>query len=514
MEDPPDAPLPESTSQDDLIEKDHAEDPAESSAESLRLGGKAPLPTIIALSAGPLMSQVAGALVGVINSIWIAQTLGDRGVTAVSTYNNFDTLGRAFAYFLQVSASTKISSLYGSGRPSEASQVFSDLLRLAVVCAVLAAVCFLPITKPIIRWFGASEDIADLGYEYIKPNLLGTIVPCVYLLGCGCLQSEGRSWLFAGTQIAAMVLNSGVFAPFFLFACKTGIGGVSYATLCGELIPAIVIVVLFYRGKFGIQPRVGDLLKMPSRESWEAIKIGFSQLLYQMSCALPGLFIRFYFGRSSKDETEFNDVMAAFNTTFRFWAVVASVANALAIGFLPAASFAFGAKRYGRILSLLIHATWMSIAWSAFSMIFTVAFPEWICMIFSRSEGYMAWAVFFERRMNYLAVLFPTAVIVNALLQSLQRGGLALMFCFGAQTLPLPLASSALYFTDKHDIPRLSYAFVLQFALAAAFAVPFIIFGIRQIWKRNDDVDNPELPLEEFDTDSRKEPLIAGDSPM
>jgi Na+-driven multidrug efflux pump len=460
------------------------------------------------------MSQLAGALVGVVNSIWIAKALGDLGMTAISTYNNFDTLSRAFGFFLQVSASTKISSLYGAGRESEASQVFSDLLRLSVICAILAAACFVPIARPLAHWFGASDEVCDLGFAYIEPNLLGAIVPCIYLLGCGCLQAEGRSWLFAITQLAAMVLNAGGFAPFFLFVCNTGIAGASYATLCGEFIPAVIIVILFYRGRFGIQPKIGDLLKKPSIESWYAIKIGFSQLLYQLSCALPGLFCRFYFGRSCKDETEFNDVMAAFNTTFRFWAVVLAVSNALGIGFLPAASFAFGAKRYRRILRLLFHAAWLSVVWCSFSMIFTVAYPEWICMIFSKSEGYMNWATFFERRMNYMAPFFPTVVIVNALLQSLQRDILALLFCFGAQTIPLPLSTTVLYFTDKHDIQRLSWAFLLQIAMAAVFAIPFLIIGIRQLLSYKEDADDPDMALDEIEVEPHKEALIADHSSM
>lgn len=139
--------------------------------EDIRLGGSGPLKTICILSTGPLISQITSALYGVINTIWISKALGDSGLTAISTYQNFDTIGRSFASFLQLSATTKIASLFGEGLNSEASQVFTDLLRFSVVCSIITPAVFIPISKICVRWFGADEFITNLGFKYIIPNM-------------------------------------------------------------------------------------------------------------------------------------------------------------------------------------------------------------------------------------------------------------------------------------------------------------------------------------------------------
>lgn len=213
------------------------------SDEDIRLGGKPPLKTIAYLSVGPLISQLTSSLYGVINTIWISKALGDSGLTAIAAYQNFDTIGRAFAAFLQVSATTKIASLFGEGLNSESSQVFSDLLRFSVIFSVITPAIFIPVSKICVRWFGAEESIVKLGFDYIVPNLCVSIIPCIFLISCGCLQAEGRSWLFSLTQICALCLNMFVFCPLFLLGFKIGNAGSVIVTGLSKLIPFVVIII-------------------------------------------------------------------------------------------------------------------------------------------------------------------------------------------------------------------------------------------------------------------------------
>jgi Na+-driven multidrug efflux pump len=483
---------------------------AEPSEEAQRLGGRDPLPTLVVLSVGPLISQITGALYPIVNTVWVAQTLGDPGITAISTYLNFDAISRGFAFFLQVGASSRISQLVGANTGSEANQVFSDLLRFAIICEGLIA-CFLPLAPVTARWFGADPDIVALGYQYISPNLLGGIVPTMFLLCCGALQAEGRSWLFMGVQICSMILNMLVFSPFFLFVCKTGISGVSYSGLAADFVPGVVLLVLFYRGKFTVKPELSGLLKKPSPETWPAMKVGFSQLVYQLSLAIPGALVRKYMGMSAPDQQTFNDALAGFNVGCRFWTLTLCVTNAICIGFLPAASFAGGAKRFRRVLVLLMHATWISIAWSLLSMALTLGMPKLLCRLFTSSPGVIDWGVQIMRTANIVAFVLPIPLIANALLQALQLGGTSTAFCVATQTLPLPIVSTAIFYTDKDNLERLFWSYPAQYLVSFCVAIPFAIYGVRKIWNRPDDVDLAPIPLSDLD-DEKKEHLIGDTS--
>lgn len=473
--------------------------------EDIRLGGSPPLKTLCFLSTGPLISQVTSALYGVINTIWISKALGDSGLTAISTYQNFDTIGRSFAAFLQVSATTKIASLFGEGLNSEASQVFTDLLRFSVVCSIITPAVFIPLSKVCVKWFGADDYITELGFKYIIPNMCLSIVSCIFLICCGCLQAEGRSWLFSITQIAALCLDMLVFCPLFLLVFKFGIAGAAIANGVSEFLPALVVIILYYKGKFGIKPEMKQFVSKISSHSYEALKLGMAQLVFQLSNSIPGIIVRKLFGLScGNNENVFNNVMAAFNTFNRIWGIEGAVPNAINIGFIPAASYAFGAKRYKRIILLFIHALWISLLWCGLSMVLAMVFPVQISKMFSNTEDYLDWAKVIIRNGNLLTCICEAPGIIVSLLQAMKKGNQATFLSVLVELLPLPVISLALYFTDKHNIPRLMYCYPIQILFGVVVSIPFVIVALRQIIKslKESEKQNEENELENMSVSS------------
>ena len=467
------------------IEKEKAmEDDNTLTDEDKRLGGSPALKTTLVLSAGPLISQIASALYGIINTIWISRALGEIGMSAISTYQNFDTFARSFASFLQVSATAKISSLYGSGQSKEASQVFSDLLRISIICGLITPAIGIPACYPCVKWFGASDEVADMGYDYIVPLLSVSFIPCIFLVCCGSLQAEGRSWLFSITQVAALVMDCLLFCPLFLLGIKTGISGSSYALALAELIPSVIIITMFYLGKFGIKPHPRELIRMPSPHTWGALKVGLPQLIFQLSLAIPGILIRKIFGLACNSDTAvFNHIMAAYNVFNRLWNLISAIPNAINIGFIPAASYAYSADRSMRVIRLLVHATWIAVAWGTLCMILCEAAPRQLASIFSSSPEYLDWSEIVLRNGNWGTFVAEVPGIIISLLQAMKKGAQAISLSFLVHFLPIPLFSSILYFTDTDNLPRIVYCYPLQAAWGTVISLPFAIFAIRKIFE-------------------------------
>lgn len=464
--------------------------------EDIRLGGKPPLKTICYLSAGPLVSQFTSALYGIVNTIWISKAIGDKGLSAIALYQNFDFLGRAFALFFQVSAATKIASLFGESLYNEASQVFVDLLRFSLFFAVAVPACFIPLSKICVRWFGADEEITNFGFEYIVPNLALTIIPCIFLIGCGTLQAEGRSWIFSLTQVIALCLNMFVFCPLFLLGFKMSIAGAAYATGLAEIIPGIMVVALFFFGKFGIKPKFAQFKNRISPHSWESLKLGAAQLVLQVSYCIPGLIVRKLFGLSTENDPEvFNSIMAAYNTFNRVWLIELAVPNAINVAFIPAAAYANGAKRYMRVVWLLVHALWISIIWCALSMILTVGLPIPVAKIFSDTPDYLYWCKKILVNGNLASFINEVPGIITSLLQAMKLGNQATILSIIVQLLPIPVIAILLYITDKHNVPRLIYCYPLQTVFGTLVSIPFVVFPLRRLLKqRHNDNSNEEQP--------------------
>jgi len=457
----------------EIIPDEGNEKVVEVSQEYLRLGSKKALPTVLSLSAGPLVSQITTALYGIVDTMWISAAIGDRGMAAVSTFNNFDTISRIFGNFLFVSASSMISSLFGSGKGEDAGRLYVDLIKVAFICAAIVPLIFIPLTRPIGRWFGATEEIIELGRSYVNPLLGSAIIPCLYLLSCGCLQSEGRSWTFAIMQITSCFLNMLLFDPLFLFGFKMGIKGAAWATVMAELCPTIVVMYMYFSGKLGIKPKFSYFLAPFSENTMKAVKIGMSQLMYLLSMIIPGIIMRKFLSMTCETDEIYTNVMAGFNTMLRVYLILNTVLLSMVQAFIPSAGFAFGAKRYRRVLFLLSHCLWISVSWILFCMIFTVGFPRWCSAIFSKSPKYLDWSEVILRNSTLMSFLSPVINLTQALLQALQLGGRATVMSLITHMAQLPILAAILYYTGPNNPSRMFYAYSIQVFTGSLIAIPF-----------------------------------------
>ena len=336
-----------------------------------RLAGKPPLKTVLLLSIGPILSQLANAIFILINNLWVSKAIGDNGLAAISTYNTFDSISRSFGFFLSIGAATQISALFGMGKSEETGQLCADLLRLTFACGALVPAVLLPSLRPVGKWFGAPEHIIDLGWDYMLPTCVCTTTTCMYMTLLGFLQGEGRTMLYGLTNIVCLALNGLALDPLFLFTIKAGIRSVSIATVLSELIPASVLFVLYYvLHKFNVKPLWSQFCSCFTKRTADALKVGVSQLFSQLSISIPSIIVRKFMGMASGPE-DYADAMAGFNACLRINMVVVAVQLGITMGFVPAASYAYAAKKYKRFLWLSFHSLWPCMAWGSFTCIFS-----------------------------------------------------------------------------------------------------------------------------------------------
>lgn len=478
------------TKSDTLIESPTTTKKRVFTPEDRKLGGSKPLLTILKMSVGPLLSQVTNALYGIITTIWISKACGEDGLSAVSMMNAFDGIGRGFGFFLAIAAATQISFLYGKGSSEEAGQIIADLVRMSFVCGAIVAGCLIPILKPITRWFGADDHIIKLGIDYMLPLNICAFNSCLFIAAGGFLQGEGRTFLFGMSNVFCLCLNMAVLDPIFLFVFKMGIKGASIATVFSEFIPGMIILTLFYCHKFGVKPEFNQLCKKFSPNTWPALKVGFSSLIAQLSGCIPSIVVRKYMGLGAgKDPQDFADVMAGFNAAIRLGNLTWSIFGAISQAFIPAASYAYAAKRYHRYLMLTFHMIWLMFVWGTFTMILTWTIPRQLSMMFSKDEHYLKYAERMVAYNNAVGPLLGGKMIAQSILQSLQLGPRATILSFFNNFVFIILFNYVMYYSNKNDGARVIWCYPLSYAASCVLS-PFFLFGpLRKIFvnmKEND----------------------------
>ncbi|KAK8841710.1 hypothetical protein M9Y10_026654 [Tritrichomonas musculus] len=453
--------------------------------EIYRLAGRKPLITICHLMVGPIISQVTGALYGIINSIWISKKLGEKGLSAVATEITLEGIGRAFGYFLMIAGSTKISQLFGRKKFEEATQVACDLLRCTIICGIIVPVCILPAHNAMCRWYKASEETTHLGFQYILPLCACSVLTCLNLCCQGFLQAEGRTMLIGVIDLISLIVACFGICPLLLFGLNCGICSASVSTVCADAVPGILLTVLYFRGKFGIRPKGMQLLKPFSKNTWPALVVGLSQLVSNLSGCIPGIPIRNLIGRSCSTDREYDLAMSGFNVCCRVYSFAVCICIAVTTGFIPPASYAHASNNDRRFLRLSFHAAWINFTWSCIVTTLALTIPKQIALIFGHGSDYLAYAVPILRNSNYTGFLRWVQFNSQAMLQALQRGWQAMIVSLLSNFAGYLIFAYILFYTDKHNVVRLMYLYTCTIAFGAVVGVCLLIYPMLRLYKKS-----------------------------
>jgi Na+-driven multidrug efflux pump len=329
---------------------------------------------------------------------------------------------------------------------------------------------------------------------------------------CGALQAEGRSLLVGVIQISSLVANMAIFNPIFLLVFKWETTGAAFGTILSELIPSIIFVVLYFKGRFGVKPELKGLLRKFSPHTLPAIRVGVSQLVMNLARSVPSILLRKYMGLCAENNPNatFEDAMMGFNGLIRIYGVVDGFRLAISMGLLPALSYANASHRVERVFQLIGHAVWIDLAFGIVVTIVTAFLARYLAMSISTSEEYLEWATPMLRTANWESPFGWIRNIVQTTLQGLQYGTTATLYSFGATFLSYLAIVSILYATDKTDFVRLLYTMPLHGAVAAVTGIVLLIFPLRKIWKERPELagegaGEEGLPLELIGKDTDRE---------
>lgn len=469
-----------------------------------RLGGRSPLKTILLLTIGPIMSSSVGALYGFFNSLWGSNYLGEIVMVAIGVEQVFENIGRSFGQFQMVACSTQISKLFGEKKSGEAGQVMCDMIRMSVIFGIIVPVIILPVHDITARWFGASDEVVKAGFSYILPISAGSMLTCFNLCCQGALQAEGRTLLVGCISLASVTVSMGALVPFFIFVCKLGIRSCALAYLMADAIPGMILLVLFFCGVFNTKPKLKQLLCPFSKNSYQAMVVGLSQLIANLAFVIPGIPIRKVIGDCCSSPAQFDLVMAGFNIAIRYQAIAGAIVLAVTVGYTPCASYAISSKNYKRYIKLTMWAAILSGSWCALATSLSRIIPTQIASIFSDDPNYIEYGSNILYISNSAGWINFIRFVFTAMLQTQQLGGRAMILSFLSNFLLLIMFTYILYFTNKHDPVRIFWNNPMTSIGGVVVGVPLIAGPFLKVWRLSKEQDKGEV-------DSIEQELNVGD---
>lgn len=216
--------------------------------------GKDPVGRLVLRIALPsMLAQFVNVLYSIIDRIYIGNIpqVGALALAGVGVCGPVITMVGSIAALVGIGGAPLMSMKMGAGENEKAREIMANCFLLLCLLSGVSVALLVPLRRPMLLFFGASQATIGYAERYFSIYLTGTLFA---LLSTGMSQfiiCQG----FAKKAMAAVMLGAVlniVLDPIFIFALNMGVQGAAVATVLSQLASCIFVL----RFLFGREPPV------------------------------------------------------------------------------------------------------------------------------------------------------------------------------------------------------------------------------------------------------------------
>ena len=360
--------------------------------------GTAPVGGLIGKFAIPaIISMLVSALYNIVDQIFIGQGVGMLGNAATNVAFPVTTIATALALLLGIGGASNYNLEMGAGREKKASSIAGTALSTLVITGVILAVAVLLFLRPLLSLFGATTDVMPYAVDYLGITAVGLPFYALSIGGNHIVRAD-RSPTYSMTCVLTGAIINTILDPLFIFGFGWGIKGAAWATVIGQVVSGILVVIYF--GKFRKMYLEMSMLK-PSSECLKAIiSLGMASCINQIAMAIVQIvlnnILRYYGGLSVYG----SDIpIACVGVISKVNQVFMAICIGISQGCQPIWGFNYGAKKYDRVR---LAYRYSMISCTAIATVFFLCFqlfPHQIVSIFGTGSD-----LYFQFAERYLKI--------------------------------------------------------------------------------------------------------------
>lgn len=399
-------------------------------------------PLLIRLSFPAMVGMLVMALYNLVDTIFIGRGVGSLAIAGVSIVFPLQLLAMAFAQIYGIGGGSVISRALGSGDYKKAENILKTVFTLSIITGIFLTLIGVLFGEKILMLFGATDEILIYSKEYLYYLLPGVVFITFAMSGNNTIRSEGNPKVAMFTMIISAILNV-ILDPILIFYYNLGVKGAAIATVCAQIVSAMVVFIYYKSGKSEIKI-TGLLMRLKRNYIYEIFSIGMSAFARQAAGSVMAMILNrslaFYGGSIA---------IAAFGVLNRIFMVAFMPIFGIIQGMQPIVGYNYGAKKYSRVIKTTVVSIASTSVLCIITMIVIRSFPTQIISIFNDDK-------------NLLKVSKDAILILTV-------------------TLPLigtQMVAAGLYQALGKAVP----AFILSITRQIIFFIP-LVFVLPRFWK-------------------------------
>ncbi|PKM83716.1 MAG: MATE family efflux transporter [Firmicutes bacterium HGW-Firmicutes-13] len=334
---------------------------------------------LMKLSAPAMVGMLVQALYNIVDTIFVGRSIGYLGIAGLTIVFPIQILVMAFAQTVGIGGASIISRSLGAGKNDHADNTFGNIISLLMIISAVVMLLGGTFMIPILKIFGATENILPYSLEYLRVILFGIFFFIFAVAVNNVVRAEGNAKVAMVTMLISAGLNI-ILDPIFIFSFNMGIRGAALATVLSQASMAVYLVYYFLTGKSTLKFKT-KYLKFNLNILRETLAIGASSFARQASGSFMAVIINitlaFYGG---------DIAIAVFGVINRLLMFALMPMFGIVQGLQPIVGFNYGAYRLDRVRRSIKLAILVTTGMSTIAFLVFMISPGFFVSLFSKEQ--------------------------------------------------------------------------------------------------------------------------------
>jgi putative MATE family efflux protein len=334
---------------------------------------------LLTFSLPAIVGMMAQALYNIVDRIFVGQALGPNGIAGTTVAFPAMLVLLAFGMLIGFGAAALISIRLGQHKREEAEQVLGNAVVLLVVVSLAATVGGLCFLDPLLRIFGASEQVLPYARDYLGIIVLGTTFQIVGFGLNASIRGEGNPRIAMFTLLIGVLLNVAL-APVFVFGLRWGMKGAALATVIAQAVSATWVVAHFLGGRSVLKLRWQNL-RLDRAIYGKILMMGSPLFCMQMAASVMNSILNNQLRSHGGDLA-----ISVFGIIYSLFMVTAMPIFGINQGAQPIIGYNYGAGSFDRVRRTLLTAVLAASCITVAGFVVAHLIPVQVVRLFSRGD--------------------------------------------------------------------------------------------------------------------------------
>lgn len=432
-----------------------------------------------------ILAFLVSALYNIVDQIFIGNIVGHLGNAATTVSFPISTISTAIALLLGIGTASNYSIYKGRGDDERAERTVATGITGLLFFAGLELVLVMTFINPLLKLFGASENIFQYAYDYTSITSMAIVFIVFSIALSHIIRADGSPKYAMMLNVVGAILNI-VLDYIFMANLNMGIKGAAWATFIGQAVS--FLLALYYIFFLKDNPIRKKDFKIHKEELAAILKLGSAACINQLAMVVVQIVmnnVMTYYGAMSKYGPDIP--LAAVGIASKLYIVLIGFNIGLAQGGQPIIGYNYGAKIYRRVKDTYLTTIKISVIYSTIFFLLVEIWPQIFVNIFGKGNDlYMEFTIILLRITLIMTALNGLQPITANFYTSIGKARLGIFVSLTRQVLfYLPLI---IVLPQFFGILGALYATPIADFIAFVLAMYFVVREFKAMSKAGDEV--------------------------